>query len=126
MPKVTVYNMSGAQVGEIELSEAVFGIQPNQVAVHAVIKNYLANQRQGTPIHPDPHRGPGRRQKALETEGHRPCAPGLNPRPPVEPWRHRARPQAPRLQLFPEQEGPQARPQVGLLLKGARERPGRR
>ena len=48
MPKVTVYNMSGAQVGEIELSEAVFGIQPNQVAVHAVIKNYLADQRQGT------------------------------------------------------------------------------
>ena len=48
MPKVTVYNMSGAQVGEIELSEAVFGIQPNQVAVHAVVKNYLANQRQGT------------------------------------------------------------------------------
>ena len=48
MPKVTVYNMSGAQVGELEISEAVFGIQPNQVAVHAVIKNYLANQRQGT------------------------------------------------------------------------------
>ena len=48
MPKVTVYNMSGAQVGEIELSEAVFGIQPNKVALHAVIKNYLANQRQGT------------------------------------------------------------------------------
>ena len=48
MPKVTVYNMSGAQVGEIELSEAVFGIQPNQVAVHAVVKNYLANQCQGT------------------------------------------------------------------------------
>ena len=48
MPKVTVYNMSGAQVGEIELSEAVFGIQPNQVAVHAVVKNYLANPRQGT------------------------------------------------------------------------------
>ena len=48
MPKVTVYNMSGAQVGELELSEAVFGIQPNQVAVHAVVKNYLANQRQGT------------------------------------------------------------------------------
>ena len=45
MPKVTVYNMSGAQVGEIELSEAVFGIQPNQVAVHAVVKNYLANPR---------------------------------------------------------------------------------
>ena len=48
MPKVTVYNMSGASVGEIELSDAVFGIEPNQVAVHAVVKNYLANQRQGT------------------------------------------------------------------------------
>ena len=48
MPKVTVYNMSGASVGEIELSNAVFGIEPNQVAVHAVVKNYLANQRQGT------------------------------------------------------------------------------
>ena len=48
MPKVNVYNMSGASVGEIELSDAVFGIEPNQVAVHAVVKNYLANQRQGT------------------------------------------------------------------------------
>lgn len=48
MPKVTVYNMSGAQVGEIELSDAVFGIEPNKFAVHAVVKNYLANQRQGT------------------------------------------------------------------------------
>ena len=48
MPKVTVYNMAGASVGEIELSDAIFGIEPNQVAVHAVVKNYLANQRQGT------------------------------------------------------------------------------
>ena len=48
MPKVTVYNMAGASVGEIELSDSIFGIEPNQVAVHAVVKNYLANQRQGT------------------------------------------------------------------------------
>ncbi|MEA5137116.1 MAG: 50S ribosomal protein L4 [Candidatus Fimivivens sp.] len=48
MPKVTVYNMAGASVGEIELSDAVFGIEPNKIAVHAVVKNYLANQRQGT------------------------------------------------------------------------------
>ena len=40
--------MAGASVGEIELSESIFGIEPNQVAVHAVVKNYLANQRQGT------------------------------------------------------------------------------
>lgn len=48
MPKVTVYNMAGASVGEIELSDALFGIEPNKIAVHAVVKNYLANQRQGT------------------------------------------------------------------------------
>ena len=43
-----VYNMSGKQVGEIELSEAVFGIEPNQAVVHEVVKNHLANCRQGT------------------------------------------------------------------------------
>ena len=43
-----VYNMSGEQVGEIELSEAVFGIEPNQAVVHEVVKNHLANCRQGT------------------------------------------------------------------------------
>ncbi len=48
MAKLNVYNMAGEQVGEIELSDAVFGIEPNNVAVHTVVKNYLANQRQGT------------------------------------------------------------------------------
>ena len=48
MPKVTVYNMAGASVGEIELSESIFGIEPNMYAVHEVVKNFLANQRQGT------------------------------------------------------------------------------
>ena len=48
MPKVTVYNMAGSNVGEIELSEAIFGIEPNASAVHQAVVNYLANQRQGT------------------------------------------------------------------------------
>ena len=48
MPKANVFNMAGQQVGEIELSEAVFGIEPNQVVVHEVVKNHLANCRQGT------------------------------------------------------------------------------
>ena len=43
-----VFNMAGEQVGEIELSEAVFGIAPNQAVVHDVVKNHLANTRQGT------------------------------------------------------------------------------
>ena len=48
MLKTNVYNMSGAVVGEIELSEAVFGVTPNQSVVHDVVKNHLANKRQGT------------------------------------------------------------------------------
>ena len=48
MPKANVFNMAGQQVGEIELSEAVFGIEPNQVVVHEMVKNHLANCRQGT------------------------------------------------------------------------------
>ncbi len=48
MAKVTMLNMAGQAVGDIELSDAIFGIEPNQNAVHAVVKNYLANQRQGT------------------------------------------------------------------------------
>ena len=48
MLKTNVFNMSGELVGEIELSEAVFGITPNQSVVHDVVKNHLANKRQGT------------------------------------------------------------------------------
>ena len=48
MPKVTVYDITGKSVGEKDLSEAIFGITPNQVVLHTVVKNYLANQRQGT------------------------------------------------------------------------------
>ncbi len=48
MPKVNVYDMAGKVVSEIELSDSVFGIEPNPVAVHQVVVNYLANQRQGT------------------------------------------------------------------------------
>ena len=48
MLKTNVYDMSGKLVGEIELSEAVFGITPNEAVVHDVVKNHLANRRQGT------------------------------------------------------------------------------
>ena len=48
MPKVTLYNMEGKEAGEIDLKDEIFGIEINQNAVHEVVKNYLANQRQGT------------------------------------------------------------------------------
>lgn len=48
MPKVNVVNMLGEQVGEIELSESIFGVEINQHVVYEVVKNQLANKRQGT------------------------------------------------------------------------------
>jgi large subunit ribosomal protein L4 len=48
MPTVPLYNMTGAQIGEIELDDRVFGIEPNQAAMHAAVKMQLANQRAGT------------------------------------------------------------------------------
>jgi large subunit ribosomal protein L4 len=48
MAKVKVLNMAGEVVGDIKLNDEIFGIEPNEYAVQAVVKNYLANQRQGT------------------------------------------------------------------------------
>ena len=48
MPTANVVNMAGTKVGEIELAESIFGIEPNPAVVHEVVKNHLANCRQGT------------------------------------------------------------------------------
>ena len=79
MAKANVFNMAGQQVGEIELSDAVFGIEPNTAVVHEVVKNHLA----------------------LAPEGHRPRPSGFHPGSPVDPRRHRVCPQAPHLPLHP-------------------------
>ena len=48
MPKTTLYNTKAEKVGEIELNDLVFGIEANKEAMHTMVVNYLANQRQGT------------------------------------------------------------------------------
>ena len=48
MATVSTFDMTGKQTGSMELSDAVFGIEPNATALHSVVVNYLANQRQGT------------------------------------------------------------------------------
>ncbi|RKN65193.1 50S ribosomal protein L4 [Paenibacillus ginsengarvi] len=48
MPKVALFNVSGAQVGEVELADAVFGIEPNKFVVHSAVVLQQASQRQGT------------------------------------------------------------------------------
>ena len=48
MSTIKVLNMAGAEVGTVELSDGIFGIEPNEAVVHEVVKNHLANCRQGT------------------------------------------------------------------------------
>ena len=48
MSKINVVDMAGKVVSELELNDAVFGIEPNKIAMHSAVVNYLANQRQGT------------------------------------------------------------------------------
>ena len=48
MSTIKVLNMAGAEVGTVELNDAIFGIEPNPAVVHEVVKNHLANCRQGT------------------------------------------------------------------------------
>ncbi len=48
MSTMNVLNMAGESVGTVELNDAIFGIEPNQTVVHEVVKNHLANCRQGT------------------------------------------------------------------------------
>ena len=48
MPTAKLFNMAGENIGEIELSEAIFGIEPNKSVLHDSVKNHLANLRQGT------------------------------------------------------------------------------
>lgn len=48
MPNVAIYNISGETVGEMDLNDSVFGTEVNNTVLHMMVKNYLANQRQGT------------------------------------------------------------------------------
>ena len=48
MSKISVFDMTGKKVADTELNDAVFGIEPNKSVMHAMVVNYLANQRQGT------------------------------------------------------------------------------
>ena len=48
MSQITVFDMKGSKVSDLELNDKVFGIEPNTVIMHAMVVNYLANQRQGT------------------------------------------------------------------------------
>ncbi len=95
MSTISVFDMAGKQVSETELSDAVFGITPNEAVMHAMVVNYLANQRQGTQstLTRTEVSGGGfrRRQEALETEGNRSRKTGFNSCSSVGSRRNRSR-----------------------------------
>ena len=103
MPVVKIVNMSGKEVGDITLSDKLFGADVNGAVLHAAVREYLMT------VHPDPYRGVGRRKEALETEGDRQSPSGFHPQPAVDARRRRAGAEAERLSPCDEQEDPSAR-----------------
>ena len=73
MAKVSVYNMKGDEVGNIELNDEIFGADVNEHLIYMAVKQELANT-EGQ----DPFGSFRRRQKALETEGNRSCQTGFD------------------------------------------------
>lgn len=94
MAKFDVVDMSGKKVSTVELSDAVFGITPNEKAVHEAVVNFLANQRQGTQNTKIRKEVRGGGKKPWRPEGHRPRTSGFYPRSAVDPRWCCSRPQA--------------------------------
>ena len=89
MPTAKLFNMAGDQVGEVALSEAVFGVEPNESVLHDSVKNHLANAECA-----DQGRGFLLHCQALAPEGHRPRTRRLQGQPGVDPRRRRVRAEA--------------------------------
>ena len=71
--------MTGAEVGSVELNDAIFGIEPNMSVVHEVVKNHLANCRQGTQSALTRAEVSGGGRKPWRQKGHRPSRQGQQP-----------------------------------------------
>lgn len=88
MPKVDLFNMNGDVVGEIQLADEIFGSENiNETVIHQVVKQQLANKRQGTQSAKTRSEVSRRRKETLQTKGHRQSKTGLYPRSSVSAWR---------------------------------------
>ena len=94
MANVKVYNMKGEEVGDLELSDKVFGADYNEPLIHQAVVTYLCNQRQGTKstLTRTEVRGGGAKPWRQKGTGR---APGFHPRTAVDEGRRRVRPQEP-------------------------------
>ena len=102
MSTINVLNMAGETVGTVELCDGIFGIEPNQAVVHEVVKNHLANCRQGTQSALTRAEVSGGGKKPWRQKGTGHARQGSTRAPPVDPRRHRVRSQAPQLLLRSE------------------------
>ena len=101
MPTIDVYNMAGQGLRHAR-TERQGLCRAGQRTCHPFGGQSISAQPEtGHAVHPDAHRGCRRRQKAVETEGHRPCQTGFDPRAAVDARRRRARPEAQKLQSYP-------------------------
>ena len=121
MPTVKVRNLKNKEVGDLELSDAVFGARLNESLIHAAVRNFQANARAGTVGHKDPRRCFRLRQKALETKGHGPRAYRQLAIAFVERWRQRSWTAAARLVLQPAAKDEAGR----ITIRAIREVAGR-
>ena len=99
MPQVTVFDMTGKSVGEMTLSDAIFGIEPNTSVMHAAVVNYLANQRQGTQSTLTRSEVSGGGRKPWRQKGTGRARQGSIQSSTVDTRRYRSRSKAKRLQL---------------------------
>ena len=122
MPTVDIVDLNNQKVGELELADEVFGAPVNEALLYEAVRQYQAGLRSGTHKTKVRSRSSRLRQEALEAEGHRPRALGIDSLPAVASRRHGARPGTARLQLqAAAQDGP-GRPAFGAFRQGSRRR----
>lgn len=119
MAKIAVFDMAGQQVSERELSDAVFAVTPNEAVMHAMVVNYLANQRQGTQSTLTRTEVAGGGRKPWRQKGTGRARQGLHQSSAVDTRRHRVRTEAERLHRHPQQEGEASRYEVRTLQQGS-------
>ena len=120
MPTVKVRNIKNEEIGEVELSDAVFGAPLNEGLIHAAVRNFMANARQGTSATKTRGDVSGAGRKLWETKRHGSRAYRVAPFATVERRRQRAWSAAPRLVLQHAEEDAPGRVAFGAV--GARAR----
>jgi hypothetical protein len=99
MPIVDVLDLNNRKVGDLELSDAVFGAEVKEHLIYESVRHYMACRRQGSRGHENARHGCRFWQEAVAAEGYRPRPYGFGALPDLAARRHRARPAAPRLFL---------------------------